>query len=322
MKSMFLIFVFSLFLNEKVFSLSHGRLYGIDQSSRTASFVHIENNSTNYDQLINLGKMTVSGGATATKSLDNQYYLVTYHTSDSFGVPHYFILTIDVNNNTAKIKSNLTLTGPGIGSFWQISDNGKEIVGVRESLGSGASLELASINPVNGYIKTIGLYPYGSYSLVMGFARERRIYYNIMDSYLFCGINVDNGNVDVKINVPNGYSIYAIIYDSIKDQLLSIVYSSTIEQNGWFIAKILLENNSTELKFQRIGESIIPMKGKYLWSTTYTLALKERQWITLWNDSNDPNNNIIFTFDIDNGNIMQNQTINNSKYLNNLVFFD
>ena len=322
MKSMFLIFVFSLFLNDKVFSLSYGRLYGIDQSSRTASFVHIENNSQNYDRLINLGKMTVSGGATATKSLDNQYYLITYHISDSFGVPHYFILTIDVGNNTTKIKSNFTLTGSGIGSFWQIADNEKEIVGVRESLGSGASLELASINPTNGYIKTIGLYPYGSYSLVMAFARERRIYYNIMNSYLFCGINVDNGNLDVKINVPNGYSIYAIIYDSIKDQLLSIVYSSTIEENGWFIAKILLENNSTEMQFQRIGKSIIPMKGKYFWSTTYTLALKERQWITLWEDSDDPNNNIILTFDIDYGNIIQNQTINNSKYLKNLVYFD
>jgi hypothetical protein len=153
----------------------------------------------------------------------------------------------------------------------------------------------------------------------MTFARQRRLFYNIMDSYLFCGINIENGNLDVKINVPNEYLIYAIIYDSIKDQLLSIIYSSIIEKNGWNIAKILLENNSTTMQFQRIGKSIIPMKGKYLWSTTYTLALKERQWITLWDDSD---NKIIFTFDIDNGNIIQNQTINNSRDLNNLVYFD
>jgi hypothetical protein len=319
MKSIFLI----LFLNIQVFSLSNGRLYGIDRSSTTAvSFVYIEDNSTKYDRLINLGKGTFPGPATATRSLDNQYYIVTYSIFDSLGVPHYYILTIDVNNDIIKVKSNLTLNGSGIGSFWQIGDDEKQIIGIRESFHSGASLELASINQTNGYIKTIGLYPYGSYSLVMTFARQRRLFYNIMNSYLFCGVNIDNGNLDLKINIPNEYLIYAIIYDSIKDQLLSIVYSSIIEKDGWIIAKILFENNSTKIKFERIGKSIIPMKGKYLWSTTYTLALKERQWITLWNDLDNPNNNIIFTFNIDNGNIIQNQTINYSKYLNNLVYFD
>jgi hypothetical protein len=316
-----LIFLILFFLNEKVFSLSKGRLYGIDKSSSIASFVYIENNSRKYDRLINIGKGTFPGPATATKSIDNQYYIITYTIFDSFAVPHYYILTIDVKNKT-KIESNLTLNGPGIGSFWQIGDDEKEIVGIRESFHSGASLELASINKTNGYIKTIGLYPYGSYSLIMTFARQRRLFYNIMNSNLFCGINIDNGNLDIQINVPNEYSIYAIVYDEIKDQLLSIVYSAIIEKDSWFIAKIIIENNSTKIKFERIGKSIIPMKGKYSWSTTYTLALKERQWITLWNDSDDENNNIIFIFDIDNGNIIQNQTINHSKYLNNLVYFD
>ncbi len=59
----------------------NGHLYGIDESSRTTSFVHIENNSTKYDRLINLGEITISGPSTATKSLDNQYYLVTCHIS-------------------------------------------------------------------------------------------------------------------------------------------------------------------------------------------------------------------------------------------------
>lgn len=321
MKSILIRLFLFLFFNKTVFSLYNGRLYAIDRSSIIASFVQIENNSTKYNHLINLGRATVSGPATATKSLDNENYLVTYSIYDSLGVPHFYFLTIDINNKT-KIKSNLTLNGPGIGSFWQIGDDQKQIVGIRESFHSGASLELASINQTNGQMKTIGLYPYGSYSLVMAFARERRLYYNLINSYLFCAVNIDTGLLDVEINLPNDYSIYAIVYDSIKDQLLSIVYSSTVIDKAWFIAKILIENNSSTMKFQRIGTSSIPMTGKYFWSTTYTLALKERQWITSWDDSEQQDNSVIITFDIDSGNIIQNQTINNSKDLKNLVYFD
>jgi hypothetical protein len=302
-----------------VLSSYKGHLYGINRPSLTASFVEIPNNSTKSNDLLNLGRISISGGATAMKTINNENYVVAYHTSDSFGVPHYFILTIDITN-TPKVKSNLTINGPGLGSFWQIADDEKQIVGIRESLQSGASLELATIDQTIGKVKTVGLYPYGSYSLVMGFARQRRLYYNLIDGK-FCGINVDTGKLDVNIRLTNDYMIYAIVYDEIKDRLISIVYSSTVVEKAWFIANIIIENNS-KIKFERIGKSIIPMEGRYFWSTTYTLALKERQWITLWDDSQVGDNGVLITFDIDNGDIIEKQIINNSKYLNNLVYFD
>ncbi len=132
----------------------------------------------------------------------------------------------------------------------------------------------------------------------MSFARQRRLYYNLINSNLFCGINVDTGKLDINIKVPNDYSIYGLVYDSIKDRLISLVYSSTVVQNGWFIATIVIENNST-MKFERIGKSFIPMGEKYLWSTTYTLALKERQWLTLWSTNDTEDRNTFILFDID-----------------------
>jgi hypothetical protein len=274
------VLLFLLTLNKNVLSSFQGHLYGINRPTLTSSFVQIENNSSNSIDLLNLGSASLSGPATAMRTIDNKNYIVTYYISDSLGVPHYFILTIDVTN-TPRLKSNVTINGPGLGSFWQISDDQKQIVGIRESLHSGASLELATIDQTNGKVKTLGYYPYGSYNLVMGFARQRRLYYNIINGNLFCGINVDTGKLDINIKLQNDYSIYAIIYDSIKDRLISLVYSSTIVQNAWFLATIVIENNST-MKFERIGKSFIPMGEKYLWSTTYTLALKERQWLTLW----------------------------------------
>jgi len=308
-----------LLLSKDVLSSNDGCLYGIDRSSLIASFVKIVNNSTKYDRLLSLGPVSISGPATATKSIDNQNYIVTYYISDSHGVPHYYILTIDINN-TPKVKINATITGSGIGSFWQIADDQKQIVGIRDSLRAGASLELATINQTNGQVKTLGLYPYGSYSIIMAFAQQRRLYYNIIDN-LFCGINVDTGKLDINITIPNDYSIYGIIYDSLTDRLISLVYSSKVVQNAWFIAEIITENNST-IKFKRIGKSIIPMGDKYFWSTTYTLALKQRQWITLWANKNAGYNEDLINFNIDTGEIVQQQTINNSKYLNNVVYFD
>ncbi|CAF4210066.1 unnamed protein product [Rotaria sordida] len=255
-----------------------GRLYAIDQSSSTAAFVQISNNSTDYDRLLNLRRASISGPATAMKTIDNQNYVVTYHISDSFGVPHYYILTIDVQN-TIKLKSNFTITGRGSGSFWQIADDEKQIVGIRESMQAGASLELAKIDRTTGQVETHGLYPYGSYSLVMAFARERRLYYNIIESNIFCAINVDTGSLDIKMLVPNGYSIYALIYDSQTDRLISLVYSSKVVKKAWFLATINIDKHSSSMTFERIGQSSIPMEDEYSWSTTYTLALKERQWL-------------------------------------------
>ncbi len=44
---------------------------------------------------------------------------------------------------------------------------------------------------------------------------------------------------------------------------------------------------------------MIPMEGKYLWSSTYTLALKERQWLTLWSTNDTEDRNTFILFDID-----------------------
>ncbi|UJR17599.1 hypothetical protein I4U23_004495 [Adineta vaga] len=307
------------FLNVTISFSFQGRLYGVDTSSiRNAAFVQIINNSPNYDRLLNLNRVSISGPATATKNIHNESYVVTYYTSDSHGVPYYFLFTIDVQN-TPKLINNVTINGRGYGSFWQIADDEKQLVGIRESATPGATLELASLDQTTGQAKTIGLYPYGSYSLVMGFARQRRIYYNIIESYLFCGINVDTGNLDLNISIPNGYAIYALIYDSKTDRLISLAYSDKIVEKAWFIASIILENNSSTMKFQRIGNSSIPMNGHYFWSTKYTLATNERQWITLW--STDETNTLI-TFNIDTGDIVQQQIINQSQYLTNLVYFD
>jgi hypothetical protein len=298
-----------------------GRLYGIDQSLATSAVVQIINNSPNYDRLLNLGRASFSGPANAMKTIDNQNFVVTYHTSDSLGVPHYFILTVGVQDKT-KLKSNFTISGHGSGSFWQIADDEKHIVGIRESMQAGASLEVATIDRATGRAETCGLYPYGSYSLTMAFARERRLYYNLMDSYLFCAINIDTGTLDIKIPVPNDYSIYALVYDSLKDRLLSLVYSSKVVEKAWFLATISINKQSSKMTFERIGQSSIPMEDKYLWSTTYTLALKERQWLTLWSSTSTDDSNTLISFDIDNGEIIETTTIKNSKYLNNLVYFE
>lgn len=296
-------------------------LYGIDKSSLTASFVEIENNSINYNRLLSLGRATFPGPSNAMKNFNNENYIVTYNTYDYYAVPHYFILTIDLKNkDKIKIKSNVSINGPGIASFFQISDDIKQIVGIRQSFASGASLEVVTINQTNGQVKTVGLYPYGSYSLIMTFAQQRWIYYNIINSRLYA-INIDTGKLDINIIIPNDYSIYDIVYDQIKDRLLSIVYSSTVVEKAWFISNIIIHQNSSTMKFERIGKSIIPMEGKLFWSTTYTLALKQRQWITLWSDSDEKDNSLLINFHIDTGDIIQKENIKNSKYLNNIVYF-
>ncbi|CAF1232315.1 unnamed protein product [Adineta ricciae] len=298
-----------------------GRLFGVDTSSiRNTSFVQILDNSPKYDRLLYLNRASFAGPATATRNIHNETYSATYYTSDSFGVPHYFLFTIDVKK-PLKLLNNVSINGPGYGSFWQIADDETRLVGIRESAHSGASLEVAALDQTTGRVNTIGLYPYGSYSLVMGFARQRRIYYNVIEA-LFCGVNVDTGKLDVQIRMPNDYVIYALIYDPTKDRLISIVYSGKIVDKAWFIASIIVDTSSSTLKFERIGNSVIPMDGNHFWSTTYTLAVKERQWITLWSTGNTGDGNTLITFDIDTGDIVHKQTINNSKYLNNLVYFD
>jgi hypothetical protein len=70
----------------------------------------------------------------------------------------------------------------------------------------------------------------------MSFARQRRLYYNLINSNLFCGINVDTEKLDINIKMLNNYLIYALINNSMKNRLISLVYSSTITRKAWFIA--------------------------------------------------------------------------------------
>ncbi|CAF1056546.1 unnamed protein product [Didymodactylos carnosus] len=290
------------------------RLYGVDQSSLETTFTEIIN-STSYDRIINLGRVSFSGTATSVK-IDNQKYVSTYHTSNSLGVPHYFLLIIDIH--TKSIKLNLTLNEKrDSGSFWQIAaPNSNEIVGIRESFHAGSSLEVAKINQTNGLMETIGTYPYGSYSLVMVYASKRRLYYNVIES-TFYAVNIDTGKLDINIRIPNGYTIYAIDYDSVNDRLIALVYSSSIT-NGWILTQLTITAKN-EIRFDPIGKTIIPFE-KYLWTTTYTMNTNERLWITIWSIK-DSNKNIFIVFNIDTGNIME-KWETNLNHFSNLVCFD
>ena len=312
---LYLVLIF--YLCEVSLLVCSGSVFGTDQSGLDCFFVKLNSNFSKFDRILNIGDISISGPFTASRSLNNKNYLVTYHTFDSLGVPHYFLLNIDISQK-AKVIENVTLNGPGVGSFFKIVEDEKQgLIGIRESLHPGSTLEVASINRTNGLMKSIGFYPYGEYSLVMTFARQRRLFYNLIDSYRFCAIDVDTGRLDVDTMIPGEYLIYAIVYDSIKDRLLTIV---TIE-NSWVLAEMKIENSSSTISFQRIGNSSIPMSKGYLWTNTYTLALTQRQLMTLWDFSNE-DTYILITFDIDSGDIIQKQTISNANYLNNLVYFD
>jgi hypothetical protein len=89
--------------------------------------------------------------------------------------------------------------GPGDGPFFQIADDETRLVGIRSSTHPNVALEVVALDQTTGRVNTIGFYPYRHYSLVMVFARQRRIYSNIISSSLFCGVNVDSGILDSKI---------------------------------------------------------------------------------------------------------------------------
>ncbi|CAF2094010.1 unnamed protein product [Rotaria magnacalcarata] len=289
-------------------------LYAIDQSSLEAKLTKI-NNSSSYNPILNLGDLVFSGSATSTK-LANKNYLSAYHTFDHLGVPHFFLLIIDIDLKS--IKLNLTLNEKdGSGSFWQIATvNTNEIIGIRESFHSGSTLEVAKINQKDGNMTTIGTYPYGSYSLVMVYASKRRLYFNVIESTLYA-VNVDTGKLDINIQIPNDYVIYAIDYDYIKDRLIGLVYSSSIT-NSWILTEIIITTKN-ELKFDRIGKTIIPF-DKYQWTTTYTINLNQRSWITIW-DMKDLNKSVFIALNIDNGEIIEKWETNLNR-LTNLVCFD
>ncbi|CAF3332218.1 unnamed protein product [Rotaria socialis] len=289
-------------------------LYAIDQASLEAKLTKI-NNSSSYNPILNLGDLVFSGSATSTK-LTNKTYLSTYRTFDRLGVPHFFLLIIDIDLKSVKL--NLTLSEKdGSGSFWQIATvNTNEIIGIRESVHPESTLEVAKINQTDGHMTTIGTYLYGSYSLVMVYASKRRLYFNVIESTLYA-VNVDTGKLDINIQIPNDYIIYAIDYDYINDRLIGLVYSSSIT-NSWILTEIIITTKN-ELKFDRIGKTIIPF-DKYRWKTTYTINLSQRSWITIWN-MKDLNKSVFIVLNIDSGEVTEKWETNLNR-LTNLVFFD
>jgi hypothetical protein len=290
------------------------RLYGIDRSSIETEFIQIFNSSS-YARILNLGHSSFSGTTTSIK-IDNQKYASTYHTYDSLGAPHYFLLIIDIHSKT--IELNLTLNEKrDSGSFWQIATPSRnEIIGIRESSHSGSSLEVAKINQTNGLMETIGTYPTGSYSIIMTYASKRRLYYNVLES-TFYAVNIDTGKLDINIRIPNGYTIYGIDYDTINDRLIALVYSASIG-NGWILTQIAITANN-EIKFDRIGKTIIPFE-RYLWTTTYAMSANERLWITMW-AIRDTDRSMFIVFNMDSGEVTE-ESETNFKDFNNLVCSD
>lgn len=317
------ILFFLLACNINVILSFKGRLFGVDQSGATMKFVQISNTSSDFDQLLDLGRSGIASTASAMRTIDSQNYDALIYMYDSLGVPHYFLLMIDTHNGEIKVKTNLTIDKYS-GSFFQIADDEKEIFGIRESMKTSASLEVAIIDPKNGQLKTCGLYPFGYYQIVMVFACERRLYYNLMnwkDLNFFYGVNVDTGSLDVNITLPSDCLIYELFYDSSTDRLISLVTTSAVG-NVWYLATIEIVEPSSAVTFERIGTSSIPMQDKYLWSGVHTLAMKERQWLTLWSNNDDGDENTFIAFDIDTGDIIEKRMIKNSNYLNNFVYFD
>ncbi|CAF4681958.1 unnamed protein product [Rotaria sp. Silwood1] len=253
----------------------------------------------------NLGGSVFQSPA-ATAKIDNRTYLSTYNTFDSKAIPYFFLIMIDVETKTIKLNLSLIEKNDYAG-FYHIgvtNENGN-IYGVRESFKSPLGLEVAKINQTTGLMKTIGIYPTGSFSVIMAFAPKRRLYYNVIDSTLY-GINIDTGKLDVHSQMPGDYSIYGLDYDSAKDRLIAIIYPGGLNDGVWYLVEVIMKAKG-ELEFDRIGKSEIPFE-KYFWSTNYALDAEKRLWVTLWGTTDDKKN-YFFVFNIDNGKIVEQTAI-------------
>ncbi|CAF2885886.1 unnamed protein product [Rotaria sp. Silwood2] len=291
------------------------RLFGIDQTTLDTKFIEFYNKSFHNNVLDLDGSVFQSPSATA--KIDNRTYLSTYNTFDSKGIPYFFLLMIDVE--TKSIKLNLSLIEKhDYAGFYHIgvtNENGN-IYGIRESFKYPLGLEVAKINQTTGLMKTIGIYPIGSFSVIMALAPKRRLYYNVIDSKLY-GINIDTGKLDVHSQIPGDYSIYGLDYDSVKDRLISIVYPGGLNDGVWYLVEVIIKEKG-ELEFNRIGKSEIPV-DKYLWSTNYAIDSEKRLWVTYW-ATEDEKKYSFFVFNIDNGKIVE-QMDTSLTELSNLACF-
>ena len=320
MISNIIIVLFLLTLSENASSILTGRLYAVNQTAKSSWFGMIENESKNFDEQIELGEVWYASGPCATRSINSEQYTIVYLRDTVFHPLDYHLLTIDVTNSQKpKILNDITLDKSINGSFLQISDDDKQFIGIKTIVGTRAQIELATINKTTGQINVMGFYPYGGIFIEMNFVRQHRLFYVLHDSKLIYGINVDTGNVDVDIVIPNGYSLQGLIYDSIKDRLLTFAYSENYTQPAFALAEIVIKKNSTNFQIQPIGNPIIPSVG-YAWFFAYAVAVKERQWISLWMDDETSEYRFI-SVDLDNGSIVTNQTMKSVSNLIGLVYF-
>ncbi|CAF1956562.1 unnamed protein product [Rotaria magnacalcarata] len=292
------------------------RLFGIDQKTLDTKFIEFYNTSS-HRHVLDLGG-SVFQSPSATVKLDNRTYLSTYNTFDSKAIPYFFLLMIDVKTKSIKLNVSLIEKNDYAG-FYHIGvtyENGN-IYGIRESFKSPLSLEVAKINQTTGLMTSIGIYPAGSFSVIIAFASKRRLYYNVIDSTLY-GINIDTGKLEVHSQIPGDYSIYALDYDSAKDRLIALVYPAGLNDGVWYLVEVIMKAKG-ELAFDRIGKSEIPFE-KYFWSTNYALDAEKRLWVTLWGTTDDKKN-YFFVFNIDNGKIVE-QMATNLTELSNLACFD
>ena len=320
MISNIIIVLFLLTLSENASSILTGRLYAVNQTAKSSWFGMIENESKNFDEQIELGEVWYASGPCATKSINSEQYTIVYLRDTVFHPLDYHLLTIDVTNGQKpKILTDIKLDKSTNGSFKQISDDDKQFVGFRSIVDTIAQIELATINKTTGHVNVIGFYPYGGLSFDMLFVRQHRLYYALHDSKLIYGINVDTGNVDVDIVIPNGYSLRGLMYDPIKDRLLTFAYSNNYTERAFTLGEIVIKPNSTNFQIQPIGNPIIPSIG-YAWFFAYTVAVKERQLISIWLDDETADYRFI-SVDLDNGSIVTNQTMKSVSNLIGLVYF-
>lgn len=292
------------------------RLFGIDQKTLNTKFIEF-GNSSSYRYILSLGNCVFESPA-ATAKLDNHTYVATYNTFDSKGVPHFFLLMIDLK--TKSIKANLSLIDKeDNGAFYHIGvmpDTGN-IYGIRDSFDSPLSLEVAQINQTTGVIEALATYPVGSFSVIMAFVPKHHMYYNVIERTLY-GVNIKTGSLDVQSKIPPDSTIYGLDYDSFKDRLIAIVYPSGSNDGVWILVEVIMKSKG-KLEFNRIGDSEVPFE-KYFWSTKYAMDPVKRLWVTLWG-TEDNKENYFFVFNIDNGKIVEQMPTNLTEF-GNIACFD
>lgn len=273
------------------------QLYAIDQSSVDTKFIQINNDGSS-KSILNLGR-SVFSTTIGSNNVNNRNYLGTYHTFDSLGIPYFYLLNIDIKTKSVSYNTSLNEKNKS-GSFYQVAvASDDEIIGIRDRFGTLA-LEVARINASTGVMKTIGVYPVGTFSIVMIYASKRRIYYNVIDSTLY-GIHIDTGKLLVNATIPNDI-VYGLDYDEQKDRLIAVIYTNTGGKEGFILTEAKV-NSHQEIRFNPIGNAKVDFNEFYMASTS-TIDTSQRLWISSW-IHHDKETATLMIFHLDTGEIVQ-----------------